>query len=357
LNYNEYRKFIDDFIKGEVGLDPEFFLAEALAQCLYRPMVIISTLDRHKDKPIKKFNRESTKPPLIYGVVKRDGHEIFIPFFYNKNLVFRLDQLKGKVQIIGYSAKTIPEALKTRPILDLESYAVVVSLHSLQRFVSGVKVTLLTDSRVLFYLLSSTVHNSSVKIKRWCLKIIYDFPYVVLRFVRTTENLADFLTRQGMPAGDLGRVNIKEITVRDLGMKLPKETFTLTEWVDFVDAHPEYLTINTPKHLTPKAVIMALERGIDNLTEFTTPLMILRDKLSRENFVLKQRIERTDLYNNCVASPDFTFEEVKGTETLKYKLVGGLIVRDCEPQKVVVPPSLIGPLLAHTHLFGHKGLT
>jgi hypothetical protein len=37
LNYNEYRKFMDDFIKGEVGLDPEFFLAEALAQCLYSP--------------------------------------------------------------------------------------------------------------------------------------------------------------------------------------------------------------------------------------------------------------------------------------------------------------------------------
>jgi hypothetical protein len=72
--------------------------------------------------------------------------------------------------------------------------------------------------------------------------------------------------------------------------------------------------------------------------------------------VLKQKIECTDLYNNCVSSPEFTFEEVKGTETLKYKLVGGLIVRDCELQKVVVPPSLIGPLLAHTHLFGHKGL-
>ncbi len=74
----------------------------------------------------------------------------------------------------------LPEALKSHPILDLESYAVIVSLHSLQRFVSGVKVTLLTDSRVLFYLFSSTGHNSSVKIKRWCLKIIYDFPYVVL---------------------------------------------------------------------------------------------------------------------------------------------------------------------------------
>ncbi len=139
-------------------------------------------------------------------------------------------------------------------------------------------------------------------------------------------------------------------------MKLPKEIFTLTEWVDFVDAHPEYLTINTPKHLTPKAVIMAFEKGLDNLIEFTTPLVILREKLSRENFVVKQRIECTDLYNNCVSSPDLTFEETKGAESLKYKLVGGLIVRDCAPQKVVVPPSLIGPLLAHTHLFGHKGL-
>jgi len=237
-------------------------------------------IERHKEQPIKRYNKESTKPPLIYGVLMREGHEIFIPFFYYKNSVFRLDQLKGKVQIISYSAKTVPEAFKSRPILDLESYAVLVSLHSLQRFVSGVKVTLLTDSRVLFYLFSARVHNSSVKIKRWCLKILYDYPLVELQFVRTSENLADFLTRQGMPAGDLERVNIKGIEVRDLGMVLPKEKFTLTEWVAFVDSHPEYLTINTPDHLQPKAIIMALEKGISNIEDFVSPLMILKERLS-----------------------------------------------------------------------------
>ncbi len=34
------------------------------------------------------FNKDSAKPPLVYGVLMRNGHEIFIPFFHNKNSVF-----------------------------------------------------------------------------------------------------------------------------------------------------------------------------------------------------------------------------------------------------------------------------
>jgi hypothetical protein len=76
----------------------------------------------------------------------RNGHEIFIPFFHNKNSVFRLDQLKGKVQIIAFSAKSVPDAHKDLSILDQESLAILVGLFCQNRFVSGVPVTLLTDS-------------------------------------------------------------------------------------------------------------------------------------------------------------------------------------------------------------------
>jgi hypothetical protein len=96
LNINKYKEFIDNFLNGTVSLDPNFYLAEALAHCLYRPVIIISTLERHKDKPIFHFNKESVRPPLIYGVLLRQGHEIFVPFFYNKNLSIQIGPVKGK---------------------------------------------------------------------------------------------------------------------------------------------------------------------------------------------------------------------------------------------------------------------
>jgi hypothetical protein len=84
------------------------------------------------------------------------------------------------MEVIAYSAKTVPEGFRSRSILDLEVYSILNSLYSMQRFISGVKVTLLTDSRVLYYLFSAKIGNSCVRIKRWVLKMISDYPMVVL---------------------------------------------------------------------------------------------------------------------------------------------------------------------------------
>ena len=148
LNYNEYKQYLDNFGQGTVGMDPELYLAEAFASSIHRPIIFISSLARHKNKQIFHFNHDSEKPPLIYGIYLREGKEIFLPFFYNKHTEFKLDHLKGKIQVIAYVAKTVPETFKSRPILDLEVFAILTSLYSLQRFISGVKVQLLTDSRV-----------------------------------------------------------------------------------------------------------------------------------------------------------------------------------------------------------------
>jgi hypothetical protein len=76
-----------------------------------------------------------------------------------------MDQLKGKVQIIAFSAKPVPKAYKAITILDQESLAIVVGLFCQNRFVSGVPVTLLTDSRGLAYLLSTKIHNTSANLE------------------------------------------------------------------------------------------------------------------------------------------------------------------------------------------------
>jgi len=356
LDYNAYSNFVEDFKNGKVGLDPELLLADAMAISMHRPIIILSSLEKHKSNPIIHFNNNSEKPPLIFGLYKRQNYEIFKPFFLNKHVVFKLDDLKGKIQIIAYMAKTIPATFKSRPILDLEVFAILSALHSFQRYISGVKVTLLTDSRVLFYLFSSRVGNSSVKIRRWCLKLLSDYPLVNLHFVRTTENLADFLTREGMLKGDLDRLNIKEIKIIDFYEHLPKPNFSLPEWIEFVEQHPEYLTVNSQNN-SPQSITLAINKGLENIKETVTPLEILKEKLTRANIIQKQKQEFSDLYSNCLASENFEYTTEHEKNPVKYKLVSDLLMIDENFYKILMPPSMVGLLLSYTHLLGHKGLT
>ena len=363
LKYDDYKQFIDDFSKGKVGMDPELYLAEALASSLHRPITFISSLRKHKLKPIFHYNHDSDKPPLIYGIYERDGKEIFMPFFYNRNVEFKLDHLKGKIQVVAYVAKTVPETFKSRPILDLEVFAILTALYSLQRFISGVKVQLLTDSRVLYYLFSSKIGNSSVKIRRWCLKLMADYPLVQLHFVRTTENLADFLTREGLPPGDCEKFNLNNVVIKDFYKDLPKVNFTLIEWINYVDSHPEYLMSNNqdPDGLKQKAdlsaITFSLSRGLENVKDIISPIEILKDRLSRSNIINAQKKEFSSLYEKCLASPNFELEISNGLDRPdKYKLVSDLLMVDKNFYKIFVPPSMRGVLLSYTHLLGHKGL-
>ena len=356
MNFDKHKEYLQNFLRGTVGVDPEFLLVEAMAIALMRPIIVISSLKRHKAKPVLNFNSDKEMPPIILGVYERQGIEIFKPFFLNKNVEFNLDSLKDRVQIVAYVAKTIPEAFLSRPILDLEVFAILTSLYSLQRYISGVKVKLLTDSRVLYYLFSAKVGNSSVKIKRWCLKLLSDYPLVTLHFVRTTDNLADFLTREGLPSGDLEKFNLKDVQISDFYDELPKPEFTLAEWIEFVEKHPEYLTINRTDKPSEQSTIMALTSGLSNVKDVVTPLEILKERLQRSEIVQNQKKEFPEIYAACLASKDFEFLDEKDPKQVKYKLVSDLLMVEKNFYKILVPDSMIGILLSHTHLLGHKGL-
>jgi hypothetical protein len=86
--------------------------------------------------------------------------------------------------------------------LIFEVFSILESLHSMRKYVSNTVCYLLTDSRVAYYLFHQKIGDSVVKIRRWVLKLIADYPQVRLVFIRTTDNLADYLTRMGLPKGD-----------------------------------------------------------------------------------------------------------------------------------------------------------
>jgi hypothetical protein len=77
-------------------------------------------------------------------------------------------------------------------ILTHELMAILFALKSLNRFLSSADVTLLTDSKCLYYLFNGKVQISCEKTTRWCVKLYTDHHNVKVRFVKSADNLADF---------------------------------------------------------------------------------------------------------------------------------------------------------------------
>ena len=351
-NFGRYKQFIEEFKQGQHEVDKNFYIVEALAIGLYRPIFVLSSLREHADNPILKFNHNSNRPPLIFGLYEVEGRRIYKPFYLNRNITFNLDALKGKIEIVAYLSKSVPEGFKSRGILDLEVFSILTALYSLSRYISGVPVQLLTDNKCLYYLFSEKVGNSSVKIRRWCLKLLSDHPNVTLHFVKTSENLSDFLTREGMPPGDLEKLDMKSIGVSDFYDDLPKTTFTLAEWAQFCADNPNYLTVNSEP---VKNLVLSIHQGLTNITDVVTPIEILRERLSRAQIIRFQKQEFADIYTACLAGENFEYEEEHGTKR-KFKLVSDLLMIDHDFYKIMFPTALIGLLLSYTHLLGHKGL-
>jgi Reverse transcriptase (RNA-dependent DNA polymerase)/RNase H-like domain found in reverse transcriptase/Integrase zinc binding domain len=352
-NHMNYRQFLQEFENGLHNIDKDWLLVEALAKATYRCMIFLSNLEEHQSKPVFKFNHESTKPPLIFGVYREEGKIVFTPYFYNKNLEFNIDNLKGKIQIVAYLAKSVPDTFRSRSILDLEVFAILTALHSLQRYISNTKCHLLTDSRVLYYLFNQKVGDSSTKIRRWVLKLLSDYPLITLHFIRTTENLADYLTRQGLPKGDLEKFSLKNVIIEDFYDKLPQESFTLTEWVRFCTDNPQYLTINQPN---VNMITMTINQGIQNITDLTDPINILKERLSRENIIEQQHLQFAPIIEKCLENEDFTYnDENDEKQHISYKMILSLLLININEKdwKIYIPDSMIGLLLAYTHMIGH----
>ncbi len=46
---------------------------------------------------------------------------------------------------------------------------------------------------------------------------------------------------------------------------LPKLEFTLLEWIDYVDSHPEFLMVNAPNPQAVKTLALQITAGLDNV--------------------------------------------------------------------------------------------
>ena len=352
-NLNDYKLFTNDFLHNQGPLDNNLELLTALAMALYRTIIVVSSLDIHSKNPIIKFNPHVEKPPFILGLYKKANNLIFRPYFIDKNSDFDVKQLE-KFQIVHFWSKIIPSDYITKPILELELMALLLALNGLDKLIGTSELLAITDSKSLFLLFANPLHKSSTKIARWSDKLYSDYPNLKLRFLNTKLNVADYLSRDfAIDPTDIKRIPFKNYTVPDLDLHLDfSKSFSLLEWKTFVNNNLHLLKIVSPE--PTNKVILSLNRTVLDMNKLLEPVNALKKRISFENIASQQQLQFNNIITTCLKSID----QSATIDNKLYKYQDGILYCfDQGVQRIVVPKSLEGLMIAHYHLaYAHAGL-
>ena len=217
-------------------VDNNLHMITLLAQLLSRPVIVISSLPKHENKEIFKFEHQIQKPPIILGVHQKNNTLIFMPYFINKQASFPLSEIKDRFQIVTFLSKAISPKDYNKDIMLKELFGLMSTLATLKPLIGQSTLLVLTDSKPLFLLYSNPVTQSSSKLCRWGLKLSSEYHNLKLRFISTRHNLSDFLTRDfNIKPPDLVRIPLKNINVPNLNDYIdPYASFAIEEWKTFV---------------------------------------------------------------------------------------------------------------------------
>ena len=390
---DKYRNYLDNLVKGQILIDKNYYIFEALAFVLSRPILVISSLDKDKDNPVRTFRSELQRCPFFFLIYEVSNTLVSKLAYVDKNLMFDLATFKGAFEVCCYWTKKIPASLHNLHIYDLEILALILALESFSKLIGHSELLVVSDSLCLYYLMNRTIQASSEKLQRWSAKIYAMFPQMKIAFVKSNHNLADILTRQ---------YNVKPTHMRLSGLErmssmiddklydeLANKTFSLDEFQEFCTKHPEFLILpDSAKHKrieNPELTTLSLDtlglndsisvtpqsdntlflnelssdlnmaRCIKHYVNISESLNVLKERINHEQFSNSQQVEFRELYENIVTSPNMIHIE----NGIEYYFKNGLIFRKSEnlTSQCLVPKSLLNVLVAYYHLTtSHGGL-
>ena len=353
----------------KILIDSSFYIFEALSFILSRPIIVISSIEEHKNEPIQTFRPELTKVPFYFLIYKVNNVIISRPAYLDRHETFNLSKYRGSLEVCAYFAKTVPKQMAKCHVLEKECLSIIYALEAFKKMVGTSDCCLLSDSKALYYLYNSAICLSSEKLARWGHKIFESYPQLKICFVKTTDNFADFFTRrfQCKPP-DLKLTRLERLysqVSNDLWDLIHDKTFTLEEWKDFCVQNPQFLEQNKIETENPKVnsistsnSICALrgltyQKSFSNLVSFTKGIEILKSRVSSDKIIKGQKSELTDLYNKTLTSKNMRFQ----SNNLILYIKDGLLFSEHNGNiKIMLPPSMAYLLIGYLHLsLGHVG--
>ena len=340
-----YDDFMSKFNNDETPIDDNLYLGHIIADILKRPLIIIAPSFKQQ---IHQFNMNSTAPPIILGLHKHNNKLIFRPYF-QKHASFNLQQIKN-MQIIAFWSKQISPSDQKKTIMEKELYAILGALENFKKLIGRSEVLLITDSKPLFHMFSKPVIQNSAKLMRWSLKMASDYGLITFRFIKSSHNLADFLTRDyKMSKTDLKRIPIKDFQVGNIDANLDhNKEYTINEFQTFVNNNQHHL-----QYKPSQQTIRTMSINVKTLTKLIQPLTALQDRLDHAE-ILKQKAEFPNIFQTLNSKPGSTVTHDKHT----YKIHQGLLCKiQDDTIKIMIPTNMEALIISYAHLsMNHAGL-
>ena len=368
ISEEKFKLIVDNISNGEI--QDKFFLDYCVEF-----LIILSIISRHNIKIIFGSKRVIAAP--FFCVTSGFNQDILLGYctdshtfrlFYiiedwsnskspsftllsNKNLNFSncteqeilkifQDSLKNtsaskNIKIVGQFSKSISTIDMTRPIYIKEITSLLFTLEYFKEHISVSKLNLLvTDSKVAYFLFNQNVQRSAKKVERWSIKIAMSYPNVKIIHVTTKNNIADYLSRVGIPKKTFFAKTLTPVSLNLEVLDKIKKPFS--SWEDIYNLaaeHPEVINFSEkklPYNITDKYYIDSMP--FDKNEEAKYNYLTLRKKFS----ILDSLINRKQI---------MLFQSKEVNSAIYTENNGYLTHHD----KIVLPPSLYAIALVREH--------
>ena len=397
--YMSNRHMMKDFIKnmenGEISIDKDLNVFDALARVLYKSVIIINSTDKFNNQKQIIFNAPKLKSaaPLIFLLYESKDTLIVRPAINISYPEYQLSKHRGTFEIICYHTKSIPETVESNAIYTLELNALLDALHATEHLRGFDPTLALCDNKTVLWMYNEGVTKSCRKMKRWGLIIKHDHKTVTLAFLSSKNNPADYLSRKfQVPKHERVKIQLPLYVKDSLDDNMPAEEMSIGDWAKWVVQHPQFVEYKDPKpekslsvnnitaysipevHINllsqisrekfekdfketklSKKVLgssLSYNKIIENLTSIFQPLKDLEKILTTQRIIDEQKLEYKDIYIQALTEDTYVHNNNK------YKIKNALLYyidKDDIP-KLYIPSKLLYAYIASAHLAtNHSG--
>ena len=238
------KNYIENIKKGELYIDKNLHIIHSLAVILQRTITVVNTTEIQNYKKLISYNSDKQKVPFFLLLYRKKDILITRPSVVDKHSSYNLKQHAGSFEIVLYFSKSIPTQLQNQHIMNLELFALVESLKTVEKTISHDEVIACVDNKCLYYAFHSKVVSSRKNVSNWGPTLGLNFPNLTLAFIKTNQNPSDFLTR----IFQISKPTIKSTKLPYFVNPLldenmpPEPVISLNEWIAWVKSNPQYLT-------------------------------------------------------------------------------------------------------------------
>ena len=229
-------------------IDKNMSILKALSKILKRTIIVITSDDKNQTII---FNDGLQRPPFYFLQYFYNTSIILRPAFIDRSYIFDLSKYRNRFEIVHYLSRPPPKSHLSKAIIDLELNAIMSALDSFKHYLHNCNLTLVTDSKALFFLFNDQASQTQQKFVRYRAKILQDFPNIKFAFCKSEQNLADFMSKSfKLDKSEAVKIQLPKFDLNLIDHLIPLDTsLTASEWSNLVNNDKFLLSLKTPKNL------------------------------------------------------------------------------------------------------------